>query len=361
MKKAFHIDIVKYIVIGSSFYLAIAPIGIAHICFIVGLLLLLYSILTRRSDSSIIWLILLLFFSFFQLHIGASWKAMINNVSSMMMFIIVINILKDSSFKRIILISSSFIRFTTFLLIGECILRMALSIPKGISLYNLKFNSFMFLDTNFCGLLILVLLCFGRYLIKFYNVYELKKFIVVDVVLLVLTLSRAAIIGYIVFEILFYNIKIYSWKSSLIKRIIILTIISTAVGSVFINIAMHDDSFNSKLYILGLVNENLPLIYDIIWTGIGYEHGQQFLGIYPHNFFLLYIIEIGVIGLIFKIGFICYCIYRTHGIGFFIVIPFMVPIQSAIGYATHYLFVTLALITLLENNKSLITSAKYET
>lgn len=352
MNISFKIDIEKYIIVGSCLYLAIAPIGIAHICFIVGLLVLFHRCLKRPCDSSILWLVALIVFSCIQLSIPANWKPLINNVSSMLMYIIIVVLLKGSTYNRLLHISYVFIKATTYALVTECVIRLSLSIPHGFGLYNLKGNSFMFLDTNFCGLMVLVLVCYVRYLIVFCNQVHLKKFVYIYVLLLLLTFSRAAIIGYIFFEFLFFNMTPTRWKLILFKRLAIIIIWGTLIGGIIIDVANNDDSFKSKIYIYNIVIENIDILRDKIVWGVGYEHGQTLLGIYPHNFFLLYLLETGIIGLVFKLIFILYILHRTRWIGLFIAFAYLVPIQSAASYATHYFYVVLALMTLIDNYHS---------
>lgn len=333
---------------GCAFYLAVAPIGIAHICFVLGILILIKDLITKTNDKSIMWIFILLVFSFNQISIGADWKSTVNNVSSMLMYVIVLNIFNRSSYYRIIDVSKCFLKFTTTILVIECSIRFILSFPSGINLYNLKFHSFMFLDTNFCGLLILVILCLIKYLEQFQNQKGLKKIYFINIILLILTLSRAAILGFIAFSLLFYHINNHNFLKKIIFRISIFIIIGIIFGGILYKMAIEDDSFRSKLYILGLVEENKNRIKDIIVLGIGLGRGEKFLGIYPHNVFLLYIIETGIVGLALKAIFLLYILIRTHWKGLTIVIPYLISLQSATGYTSHYFYVSLALISLFE-------------
>jgi O-antigen ligase len=209
----------------------------------------------------------------------------------------------------------------------------------------------MFLDTNFTGLFIIVLLFLSMYLKKFF-LYKMNNYIFILFILCIFTFSRAAIIAMVIGLIFFFNAGCQFIKE-IKKRAILLFVISVIIGIYIYNILSEDASFRTKVQIIDVFFNNLSYIHDkyTFWVGMGLGKSKEFLGIYAHNIFLLYFLETGLIGLILWLLSMTLILIKTNWKGLMILFPFLIAAQSAVGYGTHYLYAALAIIYLL-NNKS---------
>jgi hypothetical protein len=275
------------------------------------------------------------------------------------MFPLVVELGKNMKKETVLKVSVALIKVSVFFLVIECGGRHIYSTlvrGTGGSFYKYKFYSFMFFDTNFAGLMILVLYFFCKYLEIYYNI-KLSAYKKVLFVLCFLTWSRAAILSLLLSLLLFYNIK----KNSKFWRIVFSRIMLTlcAVGIVvyyFYSILYESDgSLRTKFKLFeqfaNLLNSNTA--YNVL-TGYGMGKSSLYLGIYPHNFFLLYLLDIGIIGLSIEILYLLYITTKLRMKGFFVVIPYLIAAQSATATSVHYLYVVLGLMFLLQRHKTYI-------
>ncbi|MDE5843967.1 MAG: hypothetical protein K2H44_01090, partial [Muribaculaceae bacterium] len=116
------------------------------------------------------------------------------------------------------------------------------------------------------------------------------------------------------------------------------------------NILSEDPSFKSKLFIFDLAKEIWEQ-YSTQFFGLGYGKSEESLGIFPHNFFLLYFLELGIIGFSLKIIFLLYILVKSKFQCYIILFPYLIAVMSATGYGTHYLYTVLSLITSLSKIK----------
>lgn len=340
-------------VILSGIYITVLPIGLPHIMFLFAFFQYIIYIFNRKVlQDGIVILILLSFLFLIQVLIGGDVKAIINQVSSMLMLYLIVEFLRNRSLNEIKQISIYFIKITTNILIIECCIRYVLGTlwPKSADFYNYKFYSFMFQDTNFAALLILSLYFFLKYL-KIFEGIVLKKYARILFVLCFLTLSRAAILALLFSEILFYKIDNKHYRRQIFIRIIILSIGLFVVGTILYQFFMADGSFRSKLLILDIYENTKDNLQQYFYLGTGLNISKQILEIYPHNVLLLYFLEIGMIGLLFKALLIFYVMIKSKWKAILIFLPFFIAAQSAVGYGVHYLYVIFGLIILFQMKK----------
>jgi hypothetical protein len=112
-----------------------------------------------------------------------------------------------------------------------------------------------------------------------------------------------------------------------------------------------DGSFRSKFIFFDRFNAIFTFNWNTFLTGIGLGKSSELLGRYPHNFFLLYFIDIGIIGLSIKFIYILNILIKTKLKGLLLLIPCFIAEQSVTSYSVHYLYVILAVIVLLERNR----------
>ncbi len=344
------LSLIKLIVGCSSIYLAILPVGLPHIMFFLGLALVLKNIIQKNKVSlNCAFIFVLFLYGFGYIYNGSDWKTVVNNVSSMMMMPIILEILNKYEKKYIIEISSVFIKWTIRCFIVECIIRYVLSIlhPMGSGIYMFKFNSVVFQDTNFLGLSLLVVIFFIKYLQEFYKVQDLKKNYVCGIILLLLSISRAAILGWIIGEFLFRHLTSENFRKKVLMRFGILFIVGFFTGTILYTHLYDDPSFKSKLYIFEMAEDIISYYRFNTFYGVGYGNSEQILGIFPHNSLFLYYFEIGKLGLGIKILCWIFILIKSKMTAIIVLFPYLIATMSATGYATHYLYVCCALIILM--------------
>lgn len=344
--------IISFIVSSSAIYLALLPFGLPHLGFAIGFCLFLFHLKDENYPASLIWIFVLFIYFFFLIYLGSDIKTTINNLSSMMMFPIVTLLLDKFNTRRILIISESFIKFTIRCFVVEAIIRYLWStaVPLSEGIYRYKFHSIFFQDTNFLGLALLAIIFYIRYLEIFHGI-DNRKYKLIAIILLFLSISRAAILAWIIGEILILGTNRHTLFKKLFKRVLLLSAVGFIAGTTVFVTLQEDPSFRSKLYILDLIESSY---FDIRFNplyGAGLGNSQQILGIFPHNSIALYYLETGILGLIFKAVLLIYICIKSRWRSVIVFLPYLIATQSATGYATHYLYVTLAMTTLLSHKK----------
>lgn len=339
----------KLIVIFCACYLAMLPLGLPHLMFVLGILYIFLKACSDRVSVNILWIFIFIIFGVFQVYIGGDWKAMVNNVSSMIMFPLAYEVLRNRDKDRLLSLGVNFIKVTIWFMSIEAVVRYVLAtiMPMGEGMYNYKFHSFMFLDTNFAGLVLLVVVFFIKYLIRFHDIKSIKIYYFIAVVLLFLTVSRAAILAYIFGELIFMNISPTKYLKQIRIRLILLAIIGSIVGTTLFLWLSEDPSFKSKLYIFEVAESVYDDLGMIKYIGAGYNNSEEVLGIYAHNAIFLYLIDAGILGLLLKTVFLLYIMIKSKWHALSIFLPFFIAAQSAVGYGVHYLYVIMALVVVL--------------
>lgn len=342
-------NLLNFLVITSAIYLVLLPFGLPHVGFMVGLFLFIYHIPDKKYAKTSFWFFLLIAYLVFLIDRGSDIKTAVNNVSSMMMFPIVIDFFRKRDPDDLLKISYTFIKVTVYCFIIETVIRYSLSIliPMADGLYRFKFHSIFFLDTNFLGLVLLVIIFYIRFLEIFFEVRKLKIFKLISIILLFLSISRAAILAWIICEFLLFRTTRKNIVKKYLQRLILLTILGCITGAALFLVLQDDPSFRSKLYILELVENSYEDFNINPIFGVGLGNSQEILGIFPHNSVLLYFLEIGAVGIGIKIILLLYIFIKSKGTGIIIFIPYFIATMSATGYATHYLYVTLAITCIL--------------
>jgi hypothetical protein len=280
------------------------------------------------------------------------------------MFPLVVELGKNMKKETVLKVSVALIKVSVFFLVIECggrYIYATLSGGTGGSFYKYKFYSFMFFDTNFAGLVILVLYFFCIYLNIYYNI-NLSIYKKILFVLCFLTLSRAAILSLLLsLFYFFYNIKNKKVK---FKRIVCIRLILFLCAVclcllVFYNLLFErlyglDSGLNTKFNlieaVINLLNYNTE--YNIL-IGFGIGKSAEYLGTYPHNFLLLYLLDTGIIGLAIELLYFFFILGKQKLKGLLVFIPFFIAAQSATPTSVHYLYVVLGIIFLLERNKGM--------
>ena len=207
--------------------------------------------------------------------------------------------------------------------------------------YLYKYNSLMFSDSNDTALVLIIL--FFTVLLMPRQYFSLSKFKIytVFIFLILLTFSRAA---YFVTILGFLNYKIASF-SRLNKLIIRSVLIVSGIISISIiySFLSADDSFAVRLDIINMIFDlQSKTSFSKLLIGVGPGQGEEALGIYTHIFYLTYILELGILGLLLVLTFFFLYMYRYGNIVLFPVLTIGLSFFLYLG--TPFLFVPLALI-----------------
>lgn len=247
--------------------------------------------------------------------------------------------------KQIITICKYILLVTCIILIIDCIYRFLHPtelrwVDSFTFFYKYKMNTIMFTDTNDVGFLILLTMGFILYL-KSSNSLNISFYVqLLFFVLLILSFSRAAIVAYL---ISYFILNIYN-RLNLVGRFIANVVIVIAVVYLFI-LFLSDGSFLTKIEILQecyvyLLNVDFC---DLLF-GIGYAQSETVLGIYGHNYIVLYLIEFGLIGL-FLFSVTVLSIYmQTNSNAKYLIYPYLIAGLSFAPYILPYFFLYSAVI-----------------
>lgn len=210
---------------------------------------------------------------------------------------------------------------------------------ESLLFYQFKFNSIMFTDSNFVALsLISLLYFFITILPKGY----FKVIVILSVlVLILLTLSRAAYISTIALLFLHYA----KLKYKVIVGFVFLFLFIIISSYIF-----QDGSFLSKLTIIDLFIkylEKTTLLTLLLGSGIG--SSVEVLGVGSHNLFVLLAVEFGFIGLFWFLIYVACNVLLTS----FKTFPYWVAILlCGFSLGSMYAFVFLpALVATYDKNK----------
>lgn len=280
----------------------------------------------------------------------------------MMMFPLVIESIRKFNSIEIKRVSHQFIKITLICFTIETVIRYlwSLIVPLSEGIYRFKFHSIIFQDTNFLGLVLLVIIFYLRFNEIYFRDSSCNRLKKIAIILLFLSISRAAILAWIIGEFLLYKSNSTNILKIFFRRFLLLIVIGVFIGASVFIFFQEDPSFRSKLYILELIEENFKTYKINIVTGVGLGNAEIVMGIFPHNSLLLYFLETGIIGLLFKGIFLLFVLWKTKWYGIVVFVPYFIATLSATGYATHYLYVTFALMTLTTSNRYLNAWAELE-
>lgn len=215
--------------------------------------------------------------------------------------------------------------------------------PRWI--YQYKFGGFMYADSNAVAIHLIVVLFFAFYRQKYFKErYPLS--ILLLLVLLVLTISRAAWLGAFI-GLLYYQF-LYKKGAIAYAMGIVLVTFALLVGLVLAMRAVQSDlSFISKLDILNLIinyfsNIDLPTLF----FGVGFSNSSNALGVYAHNLIMVFLIESGICGLVVLLALIMFLNRVTEGRAMVVILPFLVTTLSATITFIPFFFMVMGLMYL---------------
>lgn len=258
-------------------------------------------------------------------------------------------------------LTEKFISFSVIILIIECVWRIThpesrYAVYAGTGdvrwIYQYKVGGIMYSDSNVVSFHILTIFFFVLYMEREEGMkFRKTKFILLA--LLLLTFSRAAWIGTAIGYIYIRYLRKKPIHFYLINLIAI-GILTFFFYQFYLKEKISTDpSFKSKINIAHAVIEYfseasfLELVF-----GVGFSNSIDRLGIYAHNFFIVYLIESGIIGLVVVLLLFLHFIFITRGKALFVLVPFFITTLSNTVTFMPYFYVMMALIYVGQSQKA---------
>jgi hypothetical protein len=260
-------------------------------------------------DLNFIFGIFGLFYSLLIFYKVTDFGTYVNFVMCMFLLIFYSVLFKNTTLK-----GNRLILFFTLLLLSlyifECIYRLSNPIltekmlankDELLFFYQYKFNSIMFIDSNFVALSLISFIATVDVLFK-ENRFKVYLFTTL-LILLILTFSRAALISIVIY----FFLKNAGFR----MKLIVLFFIGVCIFFIF-PIIVNDGSYLSKIKILNYFYKYLMQIDFLTFLlGSGIGSSANVLGIGSHNLFVLLVVEFGFISLLGFLFFVLYNIYQT--------------------------------------------------
>lgn len=347
-------------IVTSGFFITKLPLSPIYFTMLLSAYLLGLRFLSKNTIH-ISWMMLIpvvyvIYVLISQVILSGDLHTVINVLMSLVYFILSLMLIYCLSKGQLIHISIRMIQLSLPLLIFEAYYRLANPIyilDNGFDyrteedqfFYPFKLNSIMYQDSNFVGIFILSLFFFACYLTnKFKKKLGVEKLLLVS--LLLLTISRAAIISFIIFLCINY---IWSKKSVFLKiTFLIVSIIISAAGLIKIS---TDESFQTKFQLLNLFldffkESNIATLL----FGVGFGNTKYLFGMGAHNFIITHVVESGLIGFSILLSLWLSIIIKSKKKSLIIMLPFLLVGMSLAGHAIPYLYAIFAIIITLERN-----------
>lgn len=351
-----------WLVIPSSILVShtILPLPPALIFFIFSLLIFLFQlkndnfIINIKNRDSISVLPLILYLLFTQPLTDSPLRRYIAAILGPCFFILATYFLLKLENKKILKLADQFINYSAIFLFLDTIYRYIfpsfnVSYLDNDSLwfYQYKGPSLMTIDSNGTGIMAVIMLFFSLYWNQLLN---RKKFFsnVVFLLIIAFSISRAAwfatFIGLFYFY-LFRN-KSLKYKLSIGCSLVILLIYFIIVY--IIPIIQNDASFLTKFDIINASSSyfSTKANFESLLIGVGCSISIEKLGIFAHNYFLVFIIEMGIPAFLFMLFSWFKFVSMTKGKALIVLVPFFIVTLSSFLTFGPFFYAVMALINI---------------
>ncbi|WP_244081346.1 hypothetical protein [Aeromonas caviae] len=219
----------------------------------------------------------------------------------------------------------------------------------GLGYQVYKSNSIMYIDSNNVGVHALCLFMLSVVVngIKGLNVFRLSFFIII-----LLTLSRAAVVsavvGYIFYIVDTSKYRFY-FRTSMWLSII-------PISYVIIVTLTHysDESLASKFYLLQSAYNFLSGEYDYpaysILTGVGFGNAINVIGMGSHSIYVSLLVEAGIVGFVIYFLHLAF-FYKKAKATKYIILPFLITSFSLGAVVSPWFFCSLWLVVALNEDE----------
>lgn len=343
------------IIVFSGFYISSIKIDPIYIAFLLGVFFLYPNAMSNRrinlkSELVPVYAFIAYIVITQYLILKNYSKPVINVLLALIYFIVTFRSVDYMDYKKISRISHIFINTSIVILIIEATYRwfhpvdLIENISRGAYIYRYKISSFMYQDSNFVGIYIVVLFFYCIYLKKYfgekYNVQLIFLFI-----LCLLTISKASIVTMILFWIIF------DLEISKIFKIILLLVLGATAGMWFLKMIIQDESLMARyalFYYAGKYFESASVFNKAI--GVGFGNAKYYMNIGAHSIFIAFLVEAGIVGLVALLLVWVYIVKKTKGQALVVLLPFSLNALALSGHSITFLYCVLAIICALRNN-----------
>lgn len=345
--------IVSYLlIIFSGFYLfhffVISPV---YIIVFLGIAWWIIKVMKnwRNTEISLFELYIMsiiFYFALDQYAVKGVFNTSFSFIISLIYLIIIIQLYKQKNIETIYKASYIYIVFSIGLISIDTLYRLShpsyyfnVDSQENLAFYIYKINSILFQDSNFVGLYCVVLFS----LTLFLNVYNKKKINIVILsilfILTIFTFSRASIISCVCVSLIYF---LFYFKKAIHMKVLTLIILAGTILILFynyFNFFSAGKSFNSKFIIMQKYIEfsNSSSIFKFLF-GVGFGNSFKFFGMGAHDFFITFLMETGLLGLILMLSVYIILIFISKGKLSLIIIPFIINGFSLTSDALTYLF-----------------------
>jgi len=247
-------------------------------------------------------------------------------------------------------LGEKFIRYSLFILCLEAVLRFAYGfylIMQGEnpehSFYQFKFVGPMYVSSNMVAGHLVALLFFILWWGSSHK-QSMKLEICIAVILLILTFSRASIPAVAIGLFYYFFFRNSDWKKSLV------VLFSLGFFGLFLLWVLRyfpDYSFQTKFLILEetlYFYETASLKNILFGLGLSETETMARFTFSAHNYFLIFLLETGVFGLLFLLATFFILVKVTNGAIMIVLVPYFVQISAEAATFIPYFYVIAALM-----------------
>jgi O-antigen ligase len=221
---------------------------------------------------------------------------------------------------------------------------------EDIMFYIYKFNSVMYIDSNFVALYILSLLFFSFYINRYAPRTVSFFYVCILVFLLFSSISRAAIFSFLIFLFMLpFSSLIYKWRYYVM---LFLPALLLFLFQIVFESSGFDDSLRSKFMILSLTVEYIKDIDPMtLLLGVGVGKAADVLGIGSHNIITTYLVELGLVGTSMISALWILIMIKSRYKAGIIMFPFLVCGLSLTTFAIPYLYAMFGIVYHIERDR----------
>jgi O-antigen ligase len=203
--------------------------------------------------------------------------------------------------------------------------------------YLFKFHG-VYGDANEIGVIAVIIFSVAFFQYK-YGIIT-KKYVILNFIFVILTISRAAIIAAI-FLVLFYNVF---YKNSVFIKFFSIGILFMILLLVFF-IFSNDASFGTKVDIYQkTLNYLVNPVFPENLTGLGANRSVSVFGRYAHNIYSIMIVEYGLIGFFLFFGVIFSMVIDCRRNIFYVLLPYFIVAASFTPITLPFLYCGISVI-----------------
>lgn len=338
----------------------VLPVPPTVVLFVLSVILALSSLpytdfkVNYYNKISSIPLLLCIYLLLSQLIIGVEFRALISPCLAPLYFVLTLFLLQTVKWDIAARYIDKFIFISLWIFIIECLWRLSHpSLPEGVEEINpeqysrwyywFKGAGLMYIETNGLAIHIIVVYFFTLWWSK----VRQKRWLLVKasfLILLFLTFSRAAIISVPIGWYYCYSFC----KKSINSQLLIVILASLSLLCLFpllFSFMESDPSTLEKLNVFKKIIDYYSQIdlFSLVY-GIGNYNSKVAFGTYAHNYLLVFLVEMGLIGLLLILLQFYIFIKYSRGNFLYVFVPFFVQIMSSTIIFIPYFYMIAAIM-----------------